>query len=170
MRASISDLSDCVHIAFEGDDLSDAELMGDEDSIFALFKLLVEFHHGTESHEFECLPGRSKAVVGILQMMAVDYGIAFEVGRVYLEFEVAGVGPVDNGTAYEPDRIGFVFVGEMVNERSAEGYLDAVEITHKQKPQVKIEIVQVDSVFERSAFDIFVGAVAKLRIRLLKGK
>ena len=30
-----------MHIILEGDDLSDAELMGDEDSIFALFKLLV---------------------------------------------------------------------------------------------------------------------------------
>lgn len=52
--------------------------------------------------------------------------------------------------------------------RSAEGYLYTVEIAHEQQAQVKIEVVEIDSVLKRCALDIFVGSVAQVGIRLFK--
>ena len=96
MGASISDLPDSVHIALECNDLPDAELMGDEDFVFTLFKLLVEFHHGTKGHKFESLPRRCEAVVRVSLMMAMYHRIAFEVRGIALALEVAGVLATDD--------------------------------------------------------------------------
>lgn len=164
VSTGIADLPDSVHIALEGNDLTDAELMGDEDFIIALFQLLVEFHYGPEGHKFESLPRRSEAVVGIVLVVSMDNRIALEVRGIDFMLELASVRSIDNYGTYEPYRIGIVLVGKIVYERSAESYLDTVEIAHEQQTKVKIEIIEIDRILERSALDILVCPVAKFGI------
>ena len=157
-----------MHIILEGNDLTDAELMGDEDFIIALFQLLVEFHHGSECHKFESLPRRSEAVIGIVLVVSMDNRIALEVGCIDFTFELAGVRTVDDYRTHEPYRMGIVLVGEVVYKRSAESYLDTVEIAHEQQTKVKIEVIEIDRILERSTLYILVCTVAKCGIRFLK--
>lgn len=170
MGASVTDLPDSVHIALESNNLPDAELMGNEDFVFTLFKLLVEFHYSSKGHKFKSLPRRSKAVVGVTLMMAMDYRIALEIRGIDLALEVAGVRATDNGRTYKPYRRSVILVREVVYERSTEGYLDAIEIAHEQQTQVKIEVVEIYCVLKRCALDVFVGAVAEFGIGLFKRK
>ena len=168
MGASIANLPYGVHVTLERNDLPDAEILRDEDFVIALFQLFVEFHNGTKGHKFKSLPRRREAVVGILLMMAVYDRISFEVGGVDLTLEVTGIGTADNRRTYKPYRRGIVLVGKVVDERSAESNLNAVEIAHEQQAQVKIEVVEIDRVLKRCALDVFVCTVAQVGIRLFK--
>ena len=170
MSTDITDLPYGMHIALEGNDLTDAELMGDEDFIIALLQLLIEFHHGSEGHKFESFPRRSEAVVGIILVVSMDNRITFEVRGIDFTLELAGVRTIYNNRTHKPYRIGIILVGEIVYERSAECYLDAVEIAHEQQTEVKIEVVEIDRILERSTLDILVCTVAKFGIRFFKGK
>ena len=106
--------------------------MGDEDFIIALLQLLVEFHHGSESHKFESFPRRSEAVVGIILVVSMYNRIALEIRGIDFTLELAGVSAIDDDRTHEPYRIGVILVGYIEYERSAECYLDAVEISHEQ--------------------------------------
>ncbi len=170
MSTCIADLAYGLHVALEGNYLTNAKLMSYVDFVVRLFQLLVKFHHGSKCHEFESLPGWRKTVVWIFLVVAMDDRITFEIRGVYLLFKVACVRTIDNRRANKPYRIGIIFVGEMVNERCTKSYLDAIEITHKQEAQVKIKVIEIDRIFKQSSINVFMCTVTKVGIRFFKWK
>lgn len=169
MSASIADLTNGVHITFKCNDLTDAELMSDKDFIISIFQLLIKFHYGSKGHKFESLPRWSEAVVGIGQMVSMDNRIAFEIASIDFAFEIKGIRTINNSRTHEPYRIGFIFIGKIVYERCAESYLDTVEIAHEQQTKVKIEVIEIDRILERSFFNIFMCSITEFGIRFSNG-
>ena len=162
--ASITNLPDSVHIAFKRNDLPDAEFLSDKDFIIAFFQLLIQLHYSTECHKFKGFPRGREAVVGILLMVSLNDRIALEVGGVNFIFKIPRIRTADNSWTYKPYRIGRVFVGKVVDQRSSESYLNSRQVSSKQQTQVKIEVIEFNRVLKSCAVDIFVCAVSQLGI------